>query len=44
MVFAHFDGKVASWNIDPALQDSDPATDEITVTNLPAETWSWSAV
>jgi hypothetical protein len=33
VVFANFDGKVASWNIDPALQDSDPATDEITVTN-----------
>jgi hypothetical protein len=34
VVFAHFDGKVASWNIDPAQQDADPATDEITVTNL----------
>jgi hypothetical protein len=34
VVFANFDGKVASWNIDPALQDADPATDEITVTNM----------
>jgi hypothetical protein len=34
VVFAHFDGKVASWSIDPALQDADPATDEITVTNM----------
>jgi hypothetical protein len=34
VVFAHFDGKVASWNIDPATQDADTATDEITVTNL----------
>jgi hypothetical protein len=33
-VFAHFDGKVAAWNIDPATQDADTATDEITVTNL----------
>jgi hypothetical protein len=34
VVFAHFDGKVAAWNIDPAAQDADTATDEITVTNL----------
>jgi hypothetical protein len=34
VVFAHFDGKVASWNIDPATQDADTATDEITVTNM----------
>jgi hypothetical protein len=34
VVFAHFDGKVAAWNIDPATQDADTATDEITVTNL----------
>ena len=33
-IFANFDGKVASWNIDPLLQDADTATDEITVTNL----------
>jgi len=34
VVFAHFAGKVAAWNIDPATQDADTATDEITVTNL----------
>jgi hypothetical protein len=34
VVFVNFDGKVASWNIDPATQDADTATDEITVTNL----------
>jgi len=33
-IFANFDGKVASWNIDPLLQDADTATDEITVTNM----------
>jgi hypothetical protein len=33
-VLAHFDGQVASWTIDPATQDADAATDEITVTNL----------
>jgi hypothetical protein len=32
-IFAHFDGKVASWTIDPTTQDADTATDEITVTN-----------
>lgn len=37
VVLAHFDGQVGSWTIDPALQDSDPWTDEITVTNLVAE-------
>ena len=37
VIFAHFDGKVASWNVDPALQDSDTATDEITVTNMADE-------
>ena len=34
VVFANFEGKVAAWNIDPATQDADTATDEITVTNL----------
>ena len=34
VVFAHFDGKVVAWNIDPATQDADTETDEITVTNL----------
>lgn len=34
VIFAHFDGKVASWNIDPTTQDGDTTTDEITVTNL----------
>ena len=34
MIFAHFGDQVGSWTIDPATQDSDPATDEITVTNL----------
>jgi hypothetical protein len=34
VVFANFDGKVGAWNIDPATQDADSATDQITVTNL----------
>jgi hypothetical protein len=34
VVFANFDGQTGSWNIDPATQDADTATDEITVTNL----------
>jgi hypothetical protein len=34
VIFTHYQGQVGSWTIDPALQDSDPATDEITVTNL----------
>jgi len=34
VVFANFDDRVAAWNIDPATQDADTATDEITVTNL----------
>ena len=34
VVFTHFDDQVGSWNIDPSTQDADPATDEITVTNL----------
>jgi hypothetical protein len=34
VIFAHFGYQVGSWTIDPATQDSDPATDEITVTNL----------
>jgi len=34
VLFTHFDGQAGSWTIDPATQDSDPATDEITVTNL----------
>ena len=37
VVFTHFDDQVGSWNIDPSTQDSDPATDEITVTNLLGE-------
>jgi hypothetical protein len=37
VVFTHFDNQVGSWNIDPATQDADPATDEITVTNLLGE-------
>ncbi|HLK89858.1 MAG TPA: hypothetical protein VKZ18_08190 [Polyangia bacterium] len=36
-IFAHFDNQVGSWTIDPTTQDSDPATDEITVTNLLSE-------
>ena len=36
VVFANFEGKVAAWNIDPATQDADTTTDEITVTNLVA--------
>jgi len=34
VIFTHFDGQAGSWTIDPATQDADPATDEITVTNL----------
>jgi hypothetical protein len=34
VILTHFDDQVGSWNIDPATQDADPATDEITVTNL----------
>ena len=34
VMFAHFDDQVGSWYADPTTQDSDPATDEITVTNL----------
>ena len=34
VIFAHFDDQVGSWYVDPTTQDSDPATDEITVTNL----------
>jgi len=37
VMFAHFDGQAGSWTIDPATQDADPATDEITVTNLLTE-------
>jgi len=37
VVFAHFDGRAGSWTIDPATQDADPATDEITVSNLISE-------
>jgi hypothetical protein len=37
LVFSHFDGQAGSWNIDPATQDADKATDEITVTNLVGE-------
>jgi hypothetical protein len=34
VLFAHFDGQAGSWTIDPAMQDADPSTDEIMVTNL----------
>jgi len=34
VIFAHFDDQVGSWYVDPTTQDSDPETDEITVTNL----------
>ena len=34
VIFTHFDDQVGSWYVDPTTQDSDPATDEITVTNL----------
>ena len=37
MVFINFDGQTGSWTIDPATQDADTATDEITVTNLLGE-------
>jgi hypothetical protein len=34
VLFTHFDGQAGAWTIDPTTQDSDPATDEITMTNL----------
>jgi hypothetical protein len=34
VLFTHFDGQSGSWTVDPTTQDSDAATDEITVTNL----------
>jgi hypothetical protein len=34
VIFAHFDDQVGSWTVDPSTQDSDPTTDEITITNL----------
>jgi len=37
VVLTHYDGQIGSWTIDPTTQDSDEATDEITVTNLLAE-------
>ncbi len=37
VIFAHFDDQVGSWYVDPTTQDADPATDEITVTNLTHE-------
>ena len=37
VVFINFDGQTGSWTIDPATQDADTATDEITVTNLLGE-------
>ena len=37
VVFINFDGQTGSWTIDPATQDADMATDEITVTNLLGE-------
>jgi hypothetical protein len=33
-IFAHFGDQVGSWIIDPSTQDSDPTTDEITITSL----------
>jgi hypothetical protein len=37
VIFAHFDDQIGSWYVDPTTQDSDPATDEITVTSLTHE-------
>ena len=37
VIFTNFAGQTGSWTIDPTMQDADPATDEITVTNLVAE-------
>jgi hypothetical protein len=34
VVFVNLEGKVGSWTVDPLLQDADPATDEITVSNV----------
>ena len=34
VIFANFGDQIGSWYVDPTTQDSDPATDEITVTNL----------
>ncbi len=33
-IFTHYGNQVGSWIVDPSTQDSDPSTDEITVTNL----------
>jgi hypothetical protein len=33
-IFTHFDGNVSALIVDPAAQDADTTTDEITVTNL----------
>lgn len=37
VLLAHFDGQARSWTIDPTTKDADPATDEITITNLIGE-------
>lgn len=34
VMFTHYAGQQGSWVIDPSTRDSDPTTDEITVTNL----------
>jgi hypothetical protein len=34
VILTHYEGQIGSWNVDPTTQDADPATDEITVTNL----------
>ena len=34
VILTNYDGQAGSWTIDPTMQDSDTATDEITVTNL----------
>ncbi len=37
IIFVHLDGQAATWVIDPATQDADPATMETTVSNLSGE-------
>jgi len=37
VIFSNFDGHSGTWTVDPSMRDADPATDEITVTNLVGE-------
>lgn len=37
VMFTNYDGQMGTWTIDPATQDGDKTTDEITVTNIADE-------